>query len=167
MPDVLLDLGATAKAWAADRAATAIAERLSTPVLVNLGGDLAAVGDSWPVVVGDPGEPQETVEVSSGLATSSTIRRTWRRGGQQQHHLLDPRTGRPAEPVWRTVSVAAATAVEANTASTAAIVMGEAAVDWLSELPARLVHASGAVVRTGGWGTGESSGAASPVDLPN
>jgi thiamine biosynthesis lipoprotein len=166
IPDVLLDLGATAKAWAADRAAVAIAERFSTPVLVNLGGDLAVVGGTWPVVVGDPGEPQETVEVSSGLATSSTLRRTWRRGGEQQHHLLDPRTGRPAEPIWRTVSVAAASCVEANTASTAAIVMGEAATDWLSELPARLVHRSGAVVRTGGWGTGARSEAAAPSDLP-
>jgi thiamine biosynthesis lipoprotein len=167
LPDVALDLGATAKAWAADRAAVAVAERFGVAALVNLGGDLAAVGGSWPVIVGDPGEAQETVEVSSGLATSSTIRRTWRRGGQEQHHLLDPRTGAPAAPVWRTVTVAAATCVEANTASTAAVVMGDVAASWLSELPARLVHSSGLIVRTGGWGTGTAlDSAASPAGLP-
>ena len=69
------------------------------------------------------------------------------------HHILDPRSGLPAAPVWRTASVAAATCVDANAASTAAIIRGEAAPAWLAglRLPARLVAESGAVVHLGGW----------------
>jgi len=90
---------------------------------------------------------------SGGLATSSTAARRWRRGGDVLHHILDPRSGLPAAPVWRTVSVAAGTCADANTASTAAIIRGEAALAWLAELalPARLVAESGAVVTLGGW----------------
>ena len=75
------------------------------------------------------------------------------RGGDVLHHILDPRSGLPAAPVWRTVSVAAATAADANAASTAAIIRGEAALAWLTGLglPARLVAESGAVVTLGGW----------------
>jgi FAD:protein FMN transferase len=90
---------------------------------------------------------------SGGLATSSTTGRRWRRGGSVLHHILDPRTGLPAPPVWRTVSVAASTCTAANTASTAAIIRGEAAPGWLAGLglPARLVTEDGAVVTVGGW----------------
>jgi thiamine biosynthesis lipoprotein len=88
-----------------------------------------------------------------GLATSSTAVRRWRRGGTAYHHVLDPRTGLPAEPVWRTVTVTAATCVDANTASTAAIVRGRPALGWLARLglPSRLVGADGAVRRVAGW----------------
>jgi thiamine biosynthesis lipoprotein len=88
-----------------------------------------------------------------GLATSSTAVRRWRRGGRAYHHVLDPRTGLPAEPVWRTVTVAAANCVDANSASTAAIVRGRRAADWLAalRLPSRLVDAAGAVLRVAGW----------------
>jgi thiamine biosynthesis lipoprotein len=151
LPDVELDLGATAKAWAADRAAATVAERLDVDVLVNVGGDIAVAGGSWPVAVGDPGGPSEVVEVASALATSSTARRTWQRGGRRQHHVLDPRTGSPAPAYWQTVTVAAATCVEANTASTAAVVLGPLAPVWLGELPVRLVDAAGRVTYGGGW----------------
>jgi thiamine biosynthesis lipoprotein len=69
------------------------------------------------------------------------------------HHILDPRTGRPAEPVWRTVTVAAPSCFEANTASTAAIVRGDRALPWLRELgvAARLVDRAGRVTVLGGW----------------
>jgi thiamine biosynthesis lipoprotein len=69
------------------------------------------------------------------------------------HHIIDPATGEPAPVYWRTVSVAAGSCVDANTASTAAIIRGEAAVDWLNDagLPARLVRPDGAVVTTAGW----------------
>ncbi|MGD9531891.1 MAG: FAD:protein FMN transferase, partial [Pseudonocardia sp.] len=86
-------------------------------------------------------------------ATSSTTVRTWTRDGVRHHHLLDPRTGRPAAPVWRTVTVTAGSCVDANTAATAAIVAGADAPEWLAAvgLPARLVSADGAVVTLGGW----------------
>jgi thiamine biosynthesis lipoprotein len=64
-----------------------------------------------------------------------------------------PSTGLPADSCWRTASVAAATCVDANTASTAAILRGERAVGWLEalRLPARLVRQDGTTVTTGGW----------------
>ena len=76
-----------------------------------------------------------------------------RPGGEELHHVVDPATGRSATVVWRTVSVAAATCVDANVAATAAIVRGGRSPAWLHELglPARLVRADGSVVRVGGW----------------
>jgi thiamine biosynthesis lipoprotein len=159
---VELDLGATAKAWCADRAAAAAAARCGSGVLVSLGGDIAVAGPSlggWLVRLADEhdaptdGPGPAVVIDDGGLATSSTVRRRWERGGDELHHLIDPRTGRPAAIVWRTVSVVAASCVGANTASTAAILLGDAAPDWLTgrRLPARLVRRSGEVVTVGGW----------------
>ena len=163
---VRLDLGATAKAWAADRAAERIAAELGCGVLVNLGGDIAVAGpgpaDGWQIRVQDvtgrpedpPVGPAAVVAIhSGGLATSSTAARRWQRGGDVLHHILDPRSGLPAAPVWRTVSVAAATCTDANIASTAAIIRAEAAPAWLASLglAARLVAESGAVRTLGGW----------------
>jgi thiamine biosynthesis lipoprotein len=69
------------------------------------------------------------------------------------HHIVDPRTGAPVASCWRTVSVAAASCVEANAAATAAIVKGEDALEWLERaaLPARLVRRDGSVARTSAW----------------
>ena len=163
-----LDLGATAKAWAADRCAEIIAAETGSGVLVSLGGDIAAAGPppadrdgagGWGVRVTDdhaagPEAPGQTVTIrSGGLATSSTTVRAWAVGGRRMHHIIDPATGEPARSCWRTVSVAAASCVDANTASTAAIIRGEAALRWLRDagLPARLVRHDGAVETTGGW----------------
>ena len=163
---VQLDLGATAKGWAADRAAARIAEVLGCGVLVSLGGDTAVAGESpaggWRIRVQDrtalPGEPadgpSQVVTIrDGGLATSSTAARRWRRGGDVLHHILDPRTGRPAAPVWRTVSVAAASCADANTAATAAVIRGRQALPWLAglRLPARLVEQDGAVHTLNAW----------------
>jgi thiamine biosynthesis lipoprotein ApbE len=167
MPEgVSLDLGATAKAWAADRSAARIARRLGCGVLVSLGGDIAVAGPApeagWRIrvqdVTGDPGDPPQgpcaLVAIrDGGLATSSTRARRWQRGGDVLHHILDPRTGLPAEPVWRTVSVAAGTCADANAASTAAVIRGRRALGWLAGLglPARLVDATGVVLTVAGW----------------
>lgn len=152
---VRLDFGATAKAFAADRCATLVARYCDTDVLVSLGGDIATAGDGdWTVLVSDgPGEPTCTVTLKAALATSSTIGRTWSRDGRLLHHILDPRTCLPAPPVWRTVSVAAHSCVDANTWSTAAIVRGASAPELLRAkgLSARLVGADGDVVTIGGW----------------
>ena len=160
---VELDLGATAKALAADRSARAAASASGTGVLVGLGGDIAVAGPApdggWPVRVADdhaasPDEPGPTVAIGSGgLATSGTTVRRWLSGGVALHHIVDPRTGRPAVTPWRTVTVAAASCVDANVASTAAVVLGEDAPAWLAGLgvAARLVHDSGEVVLAGAW----------------
>jgi FAD:protein FMN transferase len=162
-PESALDLGATAKALAADRAAAAIAAATGSPTLVSIGGDVATAGPvpaaGWSVHVTDdhrdgPTAPGQRVAMrGGGLATSSTVVRRWRRAGRPVHHIVDPATGEPAAPVWRTVSVAAASCVEANTASTAAIVRGADAPAWLESLglPARLVDPAGRVVTVGAW----------------
>lgn len=160
-PGVQIDLGATAKALAADRAARAAAAATGAGVLVSLGGDVAvagpAPGDGWPVGVADghrDRRPGATVLLrEGGLATSSVTQRRWRRGGRTLHHILDPRTGAPVAPVWRTVSVAADSCVAANTASTAAIVWGAQARRRLARggIHARLVSLDGSVATTGGW----------------
>src|SRR2546430_2079082 len=158
-----LDLGATAKALAADRAAAAAHELTGTAVLVSLGGDVSVAGPppdaGWPVRIADDhaapldeGGPVLAV-AAGGLATSGTSVRRWKAGGVTLHHIIDPQTGRPAETPWRTVTVAARTCVEANVASTAAVVLGDEAPAWLVArgLPARLVAAHGAVVTVAAW----------------
>lgn len=158
-----LDLGATAKALCADRAAAAAARATGAGVLVSLGGDIAIAGGApaggWTIHVTDdhrsgPEAPGQTIAIAGGgLATSSTTTRRWRHDGRLMHHILDPWTGSPATGPYRTVSVAAADCVRANTASTAAIVLGDGAPAWLTEraLPARLVAHDGAVTVLGGW----------------
>ena len=160
---VEIDLGATAKALAADRCARRVNEVTGASALVNLGGDIALAGPApaggWPIRVTDDHRSAATAEgqtialAGGGLATSSTTVRRWRAGDAELHHIVDPRTGAPAADVWKTVSVAAGTCVEANSASTAAIVRGEKAVAWLERagLPARLVRRDGATTYTCGW----------------
>ncbi|SEE58710.1 thiamine biosynthesis lipoprotein [Streptomyces sp. 3213] len=166
---VRLDLGATAKAWAADKAAAMLAEVAGCGVLVSLGGDTAVAGEppagGWNIRVQDvTGSVDETPADgtyatiglrSGGLATSGTAARNWRRGGHELHHIVDPRTGLPVRSPWRTVSVAAATSADANAASTAAMVKGAGAERRLTRLglPARLVAQDGTVVTTPGWPT--------------
>lgn len=165
-PGVRLDLGATAKALAADRAAARLAGHLGCGVLVGLGGDIAVGGEApaggWRIrvqdVTGHPGDPpagpsQVIAITGGGVSTSGIAARHWRRGGVLLHHIVDPRTGRPARPVWRTVTAVAGTAVAANIASTAAIIRGAAAPGWLQSrgLAARLVAADGSVRTVAGW----------------
>jgi FAD:protein FMN transferase len=160
---VRLDLGATAKALCADRAARAIADATGAGVLVSLGGDLSVAGPApatgWPVRITDDhaapvAGPGPVVAIhDGGLATSSTTVRRWRRGGQPVHHLIDPVTSAPAKEHWRTVSVAAASCLDANIASCGAMLMGGRAPEWLARLglPARLVPVDGPVVTLAGW----------------
>ena len=156
-----LDLGAVAKAFAADRIAARARAATGSCVLVSLGGDVSVAGapaGGWPVrVVDDRGEPDpsgQTVAIADGgLATSSVTVRRWRAGGEDRHHIVDPQTGRSANAYWRTVSVAAASCADANAAATAAVVRGEPARAWLEELglAARLVRVDGTVMTTSRW----------------
>ena len=157
---VLLDLGATGKALAVDRAAVRASIAAHGPVLVAVGGDLRAAGtlpdEPWLVELAErPSDPGVAwIHVTDGgIATSTTTSRRWRSGDRWAHHVLDPSTGRPADVHWRTATVAAATCVDANAASTAALVKGAAAEGWLraNGLPARLVHRDGDVRVLGGW----------------
>ncbi len=167
-----LDLGATGKAWAADLIAAAIAGEVGCGAVVSLGGDIAIVADDgapWQIDIGTrPGDPPETTIGldGGGLATSSTQVRRWARHGIALHHLLDPRTGLPAPAVWRTVTATGPSAVAANTATTMAVVLGDAALSWLTdhEVTARLVRADGAIETTGRWPADDASTDA-PADL--
>jgi thiamine biosynthesis lipoprotein len=160
-PDAALDLGAVAKAFAADRIANRIRAATGANVLVGLGGDIAVAGapdGGWPVRVTEDhrlldGPVQVVAIAGGGLATSSTTVRRWRAGRRDLHHIVDPVSGRPAGEHWRTVTVAAASCVDANAAATAAIVKGEVAGAWLERLglAARLVRADGAVASTACW----------------
>ncbi|MEO6144479.1 MAG: FAD:protein FMN transferase [Dermatophilaceae bacterium] len=153
-----LDLGATAKAWAADLIASSIAAESDSTVVISLGGDVAVAGPGgWPVavseIVDDPAGAEIVHLPYGGLATSSTAARRWIRGGVIRHHLLDPLTGEPTQGPWRTATATGATCVAANTASTAAIVLGDRAVGWLNarDIPARLIDTEGRIVRTARW----------------
>jgi len=156
-----LDLGAVAKAFAADRIAGRVHAATGAAVLVGLGGDVAVAGappGGWPVLViddhrGIDGTGQTVGVADGGLATSSTTVRRWRAAGRDVHHIVDPASGVPAAEHWRTVSVAAATCVDANGGATAAIVLGPSAPAWLDRLglAARLVRPDGSVVMTRGW----------------
>ena len=158
-----LDFGATAKAWAADRAAGRIASTLGCGTLVNLGGDVAMAGSGptggWAVgIAPDCSTALDSVDQvvavhGGGLATSGTTARAWVRNGRVLHHIVDPWTGEPAAAVWSLVSTTAPSCVEANAWSTAAVVWGHDAVGALGDagVPARLVDASGGVTTVGDW----------------
>jgi thiamine biosynthesis lipoprotein len=156
-----LDLGATAKALTADRIAGLVFETIGCGVLVSLGGDISVAGPPPPsgFVVGladvsGAAETSETVAIESGgLATSGIASRYWQLGEHQVHHIVDPATGLQPEPIWRTVTVAAASCVDANAATTASLVKGAAAIEWLAgfHLPARLVTVDDRIVRVGSW----------------
>ena len=163
----MLDLGATGKAFAADLAATTVSQLLGVPVLVNLGGDLRCfgtpAGGGWRVLVThdhrrEPdrasGTDQAVLLHDGALATSSTVvRRKVAPQGRVGVHVLDPWTGRPVTGGWQTATVCASDCVSANAASTAALVLGCGAEDFMRSngLPARLVGYDDAVLELGAW----------------
>jgi len=161
---VELDLGSTGKALAADLAATAaIAAAGGGGVLVSLGGDIAIAGGppsgGWRILLAEDsrvkpdGDGDVICVPAGGVATSSTTVRRWSRGGAVLHHIIDPQTSLPTSGPFRTVTVVAATCLDANIASTAAIVRGQQAIDWLTScrLPARLVENDGTIHYIGPW----------------
>jgi thiamine biosynthesis lipoprotein len=116
---------------------------------VAAGGDLAT---SAPLVVGLPGGDVVTVN-GGGLATSSVTNRRWRRGGVEQHHLIDPDTGAPARVPWLQVTVAAGSCLAADVAAKAALLLGSAGPSWLDRraLPGRFVDVEGDVHVNENW----------------
>jgi len=139
-----LDFGGIAKGWAADQAT----RKLSAfgPALVNAGGDIAVSGpqsngDAWPIGITDPFDPEANLEVlmieRGGVATSGKDYRRWQQGGHWQHHIIDPRTGMPAQTDLLTVTVIAPSAVEAEVAAKVALISGSGAgLDWIESNPA-------------------------------
>lgn len=131
-PDSALDLGAVAKGWLADRLAQIVHRSTGADCVANMGGDLRVISPGEPWVVSADADCDETaMELEdAGLATSGIGHRAWAGG----HHIIDPRTGRPALTCWDSVSVLAGTAAGANTASTACMVLGDQGPQWLSRM---------------------------------
>jgi thiamine biosynthesis lipoprotein len=136
-----LDFGGFGKEYAADRAATLLAERGLAHGYVNLGGDIRAVGPQadgapWLIGVQDPrrrGQLVATIPVSRGaLATSGDYERYFELDGTRYCHVLDPRTGYPVMH-WASVTVLAPMAIVAGSYSTIAMLKQEAAPEFLRE----------------------------------
>jgi len=141
---VVLDLNGVVKGKTVDDALAIVGDGW-----VSAGGDIAT---TVPLVVAVPGGDSIRLD-RGGLATSSVAQRTWRRGGQLQHHLIDPATGRPARTPWRDVTVAAKNCVAADVAAKAALLLGFAGPSWLDRrgLAGRFVDHRGAVHLTQTW----------------
>lgn len=144
---VRLDLNGVVKAAAVDDALWL----LHGEGYVSAGGDLATRGE---VDVALPGGGAVRL-VSGGLATSGRTRRRWLRAGAEQHHLIDPRTGRPSSSPWEEVTVCGATCLAADVAAKAAFLLGEEGPDWLDErgLPGRFL-AHGRAHENASWRAG-------------
>jgi thiamine biosynthesis lipoprotein len=142
-PGLRLDFGGIAKGWAADQAARRLAA--SGPALVNAGGDISvrgpqSNGDAWPIGISDPFNPEDDLETlmieQGGVATSGRDYRRWRQGGVWQHHIIDPRTGMPAQTDILTATVIAPSAVEAEVAAKVALISGSReGLEWLESRP--------------------------------
>lgn len=144
---VQLDLNGVVKAAAVDDAL----RMLHGPGFVSAGGDLATRRE---VDVALPGGGAVRL-VSGGLATSGRTRRRWTRAGAEQHHLIDPRTGRPSATRWEEVTVCGATCLAADVAAKAAFLLGDAGPEWLDErgLPGRFL-ADGRTHENASWRAG-------------
>jgi thiamine biosynthesis lipoprotein len=147
-PGLLLDLNGVVKGRAVDDAL----ELISGRALVSAGGDIAARGVH---TIGLPGGDAVDLH-SGGIATSGTTTRSWTRGGEHVHHLIDPREGRPAASSWEYVTVAAASCLAADVAAKAAFVLGDEGPAWLDahELPGRFVDTSGVILTNRCWSRG-------------
>ncbi len=142
-PDARIDLGGVAKGWAAERAARKLG--VHGPALMDAGGDVAVSGpradrSPWPIGISDPFRPHQiigTLKIArGGVATSGRDYRRWQKNGVWQHHLIDPRTGRPAQTDVLSVTVIAPSVVEAEIAAKAVLLSGtEAGLEWLETWP--------------------------------
>jgi thiamine biosynthesis lipoprotein len=142
---VQLDFGGIAKGWAAGR----VVERLKVhgSALMNCGGDIAISGsllngEPWEVGVYKPFDREsDYIEMlyfdsPCGVASSATDRRRWSQNGQTRHHIIDPRTGQPAETDVVHATVVAPTAAEAEAAAKSVLIRGsEDGLDWIESHP--------------------------------
>ena len=116
---------------------------------VSGGGDIAVRGGA--TVSLPTGEAVRLVH--GALATSGTDRRRWLRGGERQHHLIDPHSGRPSRSRWTHVTACGASCVDADVAAKAAFLLDDDGPDWLAErgIPGRFVDSEGAIVTNAAW----------------
>lgn len=142
-PGVSLDLGGSAKGWAAHQAALRLAA--VAPALVDAGGDLAisgprADGSTWPVAVAAPWDEADDLALlllaAGGVATSGRDYRRWRRGGHMYHHLIDPRTGLPSQSDVVAATIVAPNCSAAEAAAKAVCLLGSRdGLAWIEQRP--------------------------------
>ena len=152
-----LDFGGVAKGWAAEQAAQRLAE--FGPALVSAGGDIAisaGLSDTglWPVTIDDPFNPGQIIATlglgACGIASSGTDYRRWKQGGRWNHHIIDPRSGQPAQTDLIATSVIAPTTTQAEMAAKTTLILGsQDGLKWIEtrpELSALLVLETGDVI---------------------
>jgi thiamine biosynthesis lipoprotein len=160
--DGALDLGGIGKGWTADRAAAGL--RRFTGFVIDAGGDIVAdgvqaEGSPWTIGVADPFDGGRDLGVlalhGGAVCTSSTLKRSWQSGGGAAHHIIDPRTGRPAFSGVVAATVRADTAAAAEVLAKTAVIMGERdALSFINGWPGAaglLVLENGAVRYTNGF----------------
>lgn len=151
MPGTLMDLGGIGKGWACD-----VAVERGSAVVVSAGGDVRSAHAATLIPVVDPwGATVATVALGEGaLATSSTTRRAWRVGDGLAHHVIDPRTLRPAETPVLSATVVSATAAEAEAGAKTVLILGDEGLAWADRQhwirSALVVWRDGAVFATSG-----------------
>ncbi len=132
--DAAIDLGGIAKGYGVDRAVEALRAYGIRNGLVNVGGDLYALGvsedgDAWTVGIQSPDDPDrlvDTLEVEdAAVATSGDYVQYFQHGGRRYHHLLDPSTGEPNGSAMRSITIVSDTCLEADAAGTALFGMAE------------------------------------------
>lgn len=166
---VRIDLGGIAKGWIAEGAAWLLSA-YAPACAVDAGGDLFAAGlpqgePAWQVGLEDPRDPQQTLAVlrvgPGAVATSSVAKRRWRQGDRVRHHLIDPRSGEPAETDWLSVTVIAPHATTAEAYAKALLIAGSRKAEALAARCREIVYL--AVDRDGRlWG---SRGAREVLDV--
>jgi thiamine biosynthesis lipoprotein len=129
-PGTIIDLGGVGKGWTCD-----VAVETGLASVVSAGGDLRSAHPNTRVPIEDPwGDTIATIPLGLGaLATSSTTRRRWRVGDRMAHHLIDPRTGRPADTPILSATVVAGTATEAEAGAKAVLLLGEDGLSWAAD----------------------------------
>ena len=153
-PGMRLDLGGVAKGWAANRAMEYLRE--TGPALVNAGGDIAISGPLqdgcfWPVGILDPQRPESNLGTlllpQSGVATSGIDYRRWQFHEAWQHHIIDPRSGKPAQTDILSTTIIAPTVTTAEVAAKMVLISGsQVGMEWLSDHPSL----AGLVIRQDG-----------------
>ena len=154
-----LDFGGIGKGMAVDAALDLLEEAGITPTLVNAGGDLAVRGlpageSRWTVATPGKGRAWAIGLERGALATSGVERRRWRQGAVERHHLIDPRTGEPAQSGLWSVTAAAGSCAQAEVAAKTALILGEErGVDFIEEigLAALLARDDGEWRTAGPW----------------
>ncbi len=156
---VRIDLGGIAKGWTAERAAAALS-KFTPACAVSAGGDMVLIGlpegqNAWQVSLEDPRDPQLTLAVLNlppgALATSAVTKRRWVQGGEQRHHIIDPRSGLPAGPAWLSVSVFTQTAARAEGFAKALLIGGPEAAARMPGLRFVAIRPDGSL-----WGPPQS-----------